>query len=132
MMTCPALGREKLSLFSLLAPLHVSSQLRCSFFFQCPCTVGEPRGPPRPFLPQRYRGLGRRSVSERGASRLLFLLCYRSAMQPATSGERERQQKQRKEGKKRIPRQHQHSNKYCSSQIGITLCLGCIELDLAS
>lgn len=122
-------GEAEAEPLSLLATLHVSSQLRSSFFFQCPCTVKEPRGPPRP-LSESGSDAARIWTAGIAAS---FLLCYRSAMQPATSWDWERKPKRKKKRRKvKDTRQHQHSNKYCSSQIGITFCLGCIELDLAS
>lgn len=107
-------GEAEAEPLALLATLHMSSQLRSSLFFQCPCTVKEPCGPPRPLSP---------SLAGSDAARIwtvgiaaFFLLCYRSAKQPATSWDWGRKPKRNKRKEVKNTRQHQHSNKYCSSQ----------------
>lgn len=113
-------GRVRAS--SLLARLHVSSQLRSSFLFQCPCTVKEPRGPPDQFV-KAYLAqtppIWTVGIASFCSTPLSLSQCN---LLPPEIGSRT---------EKKDTRQHQHSNKYCSSQIGITFCFGCIELDLA-
>lgn len=128
-MTYPMLGRQKRRLFPSLprftCPPSSGAASSSSVRAQSKSLVGLPDHLAK--AAQTLLGFGPR------ASQLLFYsaIALQCNLLPPEIGSVNQNEK-KKRRKVKDTRQHQHSNKYCSSQIGITFCLGCIELDLAS
>lgn len=128
-MTYPMLGRQKQSLLPCLprftCPPSSGAASPSSVRAQSKSLEGLPDHLAKAYPAQMPLGFGR------WASQLSFysaIALQSNLLPPEIGGVNQNGTKRRKV---KDTRQHQHSNKYCSSQIGITFCLGCIELDLA-